>query len=357
MPVYQVTKEDFEPLHRTSFEAEKLRERDDIQKRLRDRPDILEDGLYILAEEFGNWEESNRRIDLLALDSERRLVVIELKRSDDDSLMDLQAIRYAAMVADMTLEQAIAAHRKYLQIRGKAAEDAASNVSVHLSDDAEEANIDSSNPRIILASANFSKELTTSVLWLNRTGIDIKCVKLQPWKTADSLFLESSQVIPIPEAEDYMVRLRNREEEVQQQKEASKVETSQGGQLFGQAKESAKESMKPLLEPLYNLALSLEQEGLAKLSTSVGPFNTVLRVRLPDNDGGFFNVFKNKPGWGYLKFASVRLLDSLAPKSKGRMEQILDDSIASKKTLWELPDGFLEAMADAYREASGREVC
>jgi RecB family endonuclease NucS len=65
MPVYQVTKEDFEPLHRTSFEAEKLRERDDIQKRLRDRPDILEDGLYILAEEFGNWEESNRRIDLL----------------------------------------------------------------------------------------------------------------------------------------------------------------------------------------------------------------------------------------------------------------------------------------------------
>ena len=111
MPVFRVTEADFEPLERTSFEAEKLRERDDIQRRLRDRPKILEEGLFILAEEYGNWKESNRRIDLLALDRKGRLVVIELKRSDEDSLMDLQAIRYAAMVANMTLEQAVDAHR------------------------------------------------------------------------------------------------------------------------------------------------------------------------------------------------------------------------------------------------------
>ena len=78
MPVYRVTKEDFEPAEKTSFEAEGLLERGDLQRRLRDRPAIMEEGLYILAEEYGDWEESNRRIDLLALDSERRLVVIEL---------------------------------------------------------------------------------------------------------------------------------------------------------------------------------------------------------------------------------------------------------------------------------------
>ena len=61
MPVYRVTEEDFEPLDRTSFEAEKLRERDDIQRRLRDRPEILEEDLYILAEEFGNWEEPKKK--------------------------------------------------------------------------------------------------------------------------------------------------------------------------------------------------------------------------------------------------------------------------------------------------------
>ena len=323
MPVYRVTDEDFEPLDKTSFEAEHLLEREDIQRRLRDKPEILEEGLYILAEEYGDWKESNRLIDLLAVDSERRLVVIELKRSDEDSLMDLQAIRYAAMVADMTLEQAIDAHRTYLQNRGRDEEKTDSIVSAHLTDDAEDVGIDSENPRIILVSATFSKELTTSVLWLNRIGIDIKCVKLQPWKTVDALFLESSQVIPIPEAEDYMVRMRNREEEAQQQKEASRIETHSGSEQFRQAIDTAREDMKPLLESLYDLAVSLEQDGVAKLSTSTGTYNTVLRIRLPDSDGGFFNVFKNESGYGYLKFASLRLLESRASKSKERLEKIL----------------------------------
>ena len=68
MPVYRVTEEDFEPLDKTSFEAEHLLEREDIQRRLRDKPEILEEGLFILAEEYGNWDDSNRSIDLLALD-------------------------------------------------------------------------------------------------------------------------------------------------------------------------------------------------------------------------------------------------------------------------------------------------
>ena len=72
--------------------------------------------------------------------------------------MDLQAIRYAAMVADMTLEQAVDAHRDYTQKREKDVEEAASSVSAHLTDDAASVEINSSNPRIILVSANFSKE-------------------------------------------------------------------------------------------------------------------------------------------------------------------------------------------------------
>ncbi len=353
MPVYRVTDEDFEPLDKSSFEAEHLLEREDIQRRLRDRPEILEEGLFILAEEYSDWKESNRRIDLLALDRKGRLVVIELKRSDEDSLMDLQAIRYAAMVADMTLEQAVDAHRDYTQKREKDVEEAASSVSAHLTDDAASVEINSSNPRIILVSANFSKELTTSVLWLNQVGMNITCIKLQPWKTGDALFLESSQVIPIPEAEDYMVRMRNREEEAQQQKEASRIETHSGSEQFRQAIDTAREDMKPLLNSLLHLAVSLEQEGLAKLLTRSGSTNTVLRVQLPDSDGGFFNVFKNKAGYGYLKFASLRLLESRASKSKERLEKILNAPFAPRNTLWELPDGFIEAMADAYREANG----
>ena len=186
MAIYRITDgEELEQIPETSFEAEGIRERNDLQRMLSVQPDVLEVGLFILADEYGDWAEANRRIDLLALDDEGRLVVVELKRSDrDDSHMDLQAVRYAALVANMTVEQAIDAHRMYLgrwNIKG----DAESRVLDHLGGDDEDALISSENPRIILASANFSKELTTSVLWLNQVGLDVTCVQLQPHKVED----------------------------------------------------------------------------------------------------------------------------------------------------------------------------
>ena len=143
-------------------------------------------------------------------------MVVELKRSDSDSLMDLQAIRYAAMVANMTFHQATDAHQRYLARREMDGTEAASRIRQHITADDTEADIDSSKPRIFLVSSSFSKELTTSVMWLRQQfGMDITCVKLQPYKSADGLFMESSIIIPIPEVDDYLVRLRNREEEEQ----------------------------------------------------------------------------------------------------------------------------------------------
>lgn len=83
----------------SSFEDLAIRERADLQRLLRQQPGAFGEDLKIIAEEFGSWEDSRRRIDLLALDRNRRLVVIELKRGDDGSHMELQALRYAAMVA------------------------------------------------------------------------------------------------------------------------------------------------------------------------------------------------------------------------------------------------------------------
>ena len=41
--------------------------------------------------------------------------------------------------------------------------------------------------RIILASAEFSRELTSSVLWLIDHDIDIRCVRLKPYALDDFL--------------------------------------------------------------------------------------------------------------------------------------------------------------------------
>ena len=169
---------------------------------------MLEDGLFVLAEEYGEWADSGRRINLLALDEHGRLVVVELKR-DQAAFMDLQALRYAALVAHMTFERAVAAHERWLRARGIDG-DARERIIEHLAADDAQPEIESASPRILLAARDFPRELTASVLWLRDQGIDIRCIRLLPYRIDDQLVLDVTQVLPLPEAEDYLVRIRDR---------------------------------------------------------------------------------------------------------------------------------------------------
>ena len=176
MAIYKMVgeKEQLVKVAPTSFGQEGVLERTDLQRMLRDLPDVLEERLLIISEEFGNWQDSNRRIDLLGLDDAGNLVVIELKRGDTGAHMDLQAIRYAAMVANMTFQQTVDAYQAYLDKRaneeGGADEpdDAEIKILEHLEiQEPDNQAIHTEIPRIILAAEDFGKELTTCVMWLN----------------------------------------------------------------------------------------------------------------------------------------------------------------------------------------------
>lgn len=161
----------------------------------------------VLAEEFGDWIGANRRIDLLCLDEEARLVVVELKR-EDGAHMELQALRYAAMVSTMRFDQAVEAHRKYLQSMGST-EDAEQMIREFL--EREEGPVAlSETVRIVLAASDFPQELTTAVLWLNRQGLDLRCVQMRPHLIDQRVLLDIQQVIPLPEAEQYQVAVREK---------------------------------------------------------------------------------------------------------------------------------------------------
>jgi hypothetical protein len=171
----------------------------------------------ILAEEFGDWQDSSRRIDLLALDNNGRLVVVELKR-EGAGFADLQAIRYAAMVANMTLDRVREAFDSYLRSRGKS--ESAEELLLDFLPPTEDAEITvrSETPRIILVAADFSRELTTSVLWLNDIGLDIRCIELNPYEINGEYIIDATQVIPVPKADERIVRIRERTEEVSRPK-------------------------------------------------------------------------------------------------------------------------------------------
>jgi RecB family endonuclease NucS len=74
---------------------------------LQNQIDVVSPDTLVFSEEFGEWEDSKRRIDLLGIDRDANIVVIELKRTEEGGHMELQAIRYAAMVSTPTFEKVV----------------------------------------------------------------------------------------------------------------------------------------------------------------------------------------------------------------------------------------------------------
>ena len=209
MALYEVSPDALTRLQATTLASARVRERQDLQRLLRDSIEVLEEDLLIVSEEFGDWDASRRRIDLLAVDRKANLVVIELKRDDIGGHMELQALRYAAMVSTLTFEKAVDVFSSYLERRGSE-DDASETLLEFLGWEEPDDEAFAQDVRIILAAADFGRELTTAVLWLNQRELDIKCVRLQPYTDGARLFLNVQQVIPLPEAEEFQVQVREK---------------------------------------------------------------------------------------------------------------------------------------------------
>ncbi len=215
MSLYRIDDKELKAVPTTTFQAQGLQERRDLQQLIINQPGALGSDMFIVDEEFGNWSESSRRIDLLAIDSDGTLTVVELKRNEDPGHMDLQALRYAAMVANITFEQLTEAHQAFIEDQGLDG-DAANRLDEFLNEkEIQRDDIQTAKPRIVLVAPEFPTELATSVLWLNDSGLDIRCVRLILYHSDHKLFVDASQLIPLAEADDYLVQVRRRAEEVE----------------------------------------------------------------------------------------------------------------------------------------------
>ena len=219
------TEDSLTRLERTTFAGEGIQERAHLQAALRDHIELIDKNLFVIAEEFGDFEGVSRRIDLLCLDKECKLVVVELKRTADGGHMELQALRYAAMISTMTFTQVVRTYAKYRQNRGltdHTTETARAELLSWLELGDDEAPAIPREVGIVLASEDFSQEITTTVLWLNEFhAFDIRCVRLTPYKLGLTLLLDVQHVIPLPEASSYTVRVREKEIAVKQANESA----------------------------------------------------------------------------------------------------------------------------------------
>ncbi len=210
MPIYMIHDDKIVPLDKTSFSKQKLKERD-LQNMLKSHIAVVAPDTLIVAEEFGDWEDSTRRIDLLGIDKNANLIVIELKRTEDGGHMELQALRYAAMISTITYDKVVEIYQGYLSNIDLQL-DAADNLLEFLGWDERDDDRFAQDVKIVLVSAEFSKELCTSVMWLNDFGLDIRCVRMHPYTSSDGVLLDIQTVIPLPEVADYQVRIREKEQ-------------------------------------------------------------------------------------------------------------------------------------------------
>ena len=196
-----------ESVREVDFAQLGLRERQDIQEWVVANPTILGGDLLIIGKEFSDFDRTNERLDLLAVDRDGKLVIIELKRDDSGADVHWQAIKYASYFARATATDIINLLSRHDGISYEAAE---SRLQQHLG--ADDLNALNHDQRIILASHRFAPEVTNAVLWLNEKAPGenlITCFKLTPYQDGDALYLQSSRFIPMPDTEGLRVGLRD----------------------------------------------------------------------------------------------------------------------------------------------------
>lgn len=205
------------------FSDLQLREREHLQEWLANQPDALGEELLIIQKEFDGFADTRERLDLLALDKDGQLVVIENKLDDSGRDVTWQALKYTGYVSSLTKAQIIDIYQRYLD-RYCSGEDAAQRVCDFMEvEELDEVVLNPGNDqRLMFIAANFRKEVTSTVLWLREHRIDARCFKVVPYGFGEELFVDIQQVIPTPEAADFMIGMAEKETEEKSVKVAQK---------------------------------------------------------------------------------------------------------------------------------------
>ena len=206
-------------LEKSTFSDLGIKERENLQEWIANTPSSLGEELLIIQKEFQEFDETRERLDLLALDKNRDLVIIENKLDDSGRDTVWQALKYVAYCSSLKKAQIIEIFQVYLHKQNRN-EDASDLICDFLEvETLDEVNLNSgSNQRFILVSGNFRKEVTSTVLWLISHRINAQCMKVTPFTLNDNQLLQFTQIIPTPEAKDYMIGMSSKDSEEKETK-------------------------------------------------------------------------------------------------------------------------------------------
>jgi hypothetical protein len=203
------------PMEETTLAAVGLKEREDLQRWIAEHPNVIGDDLLLVTSEFDRWELKEHkvadRLDLLFIDSNGSPLVAELKRDKASDTVELQALKYAAYCSQLVLDDVAEEYARFHEVE---VDEARARLVDH-APSLEEHGL--GRVRIRVVAGDFGPAVTSVVLWLRDYDLDIGCVEIKA-RRADTghIVISSRQVIPLPQAEDYLVRRRRKEQQEEQ---------------------------------------------------------------------------------------------------------------------------------------------
>lgn len=212
--MYRINKKnnDLEKLDERLFKDLGFRERDHLQEWIAKNPEVLGEDLLIIQKEFSGFNDTNERLDLLALDKDGNLVIIENKLDDTGKNVTWQALKYASYCSTLTTSQIIRLYQEFLSQNQKG-ENAEEAIRDFLENRESELYLNSGDQRIIFVANNYRKEVTSTVLWLLDHDINIQCFRATPFTKNEDVFLQIEQIIPLPETQEFMIDAQEKKKE------------------------------------------------------------------------------------------------------------------------------------------------
>lgn len=209
-------------IKKCSFHELGFKERENLQEWIAKSPNCFGEDLLIIQKEFNGFNDTNERLDLLALDQDGSLVIIENKLDDTGRDVVWQCLKYVSYCSTLTKAQIIEIYQDYLD-KNFIKESAKNNISEFFDGKPlEEITLNENDQRMILVAANFRKEVTSTVMWMLNHSINVKCFKATPYQYNNNLFLTMEQIIPVKETADYIIQMADKAKEVQNDKDITK---------------------------------------------------------------------------------------------------------------------------------------
>ena len=85
-----------------------------------------------------------------------------------------------------------------------------------------EISLNENDQRMILVAGNFRKEVTSTVMWMLNHGIKVQCFKVTPYEYDKQVLLDIEQIIPVKEAEDYIIKMADKKREEKEVNETNR---------------------------------------------------------------------------------------------------------------------------------------